>query len=78
MTTMIDAVYEGGVLRPVEPVDLDEGARVRLLVVRERQPGKTPAEIMAEIAALPLETDREIETASRDHDRFLYGERDAG
>jgi len=73
--TTIEAVYEGGVLRPVDPIDLDEGARVRLLLVRERRPGqKSPAEIMAEIAALPREGSDEIETASRDHDRYLYGE----
>lgn len=75
MVTTIDAVYEGGVLRPVEPVDLHEGARVRLVVVPERQPGeKTPAEIIAEIAALPRQGSSEVETASRDHDNYLYGE----
>ena len=75
MTTTIEAIYENGVLRPVDPVDLDEGARVRLLIVRERRPGaKTPAEILAEIAALPREGSSEVETASRDHDKYLYGE----
>ncbi len=76
--TTIEAVYEGGVLRPIEPVDLHEGARVQLLVVREQRPSqKTPAEILAEIAALPREGSAEVETASRDHDTYLYGGQDA-
>ena len=29
---MIDAVYENGVLRPLEPVTLDENAQVRVFV----------------------------------------------
>ena len=76
--TTVEAIYQGGVLRPIGPVDLEEGARVRLLVVRERQPGQeTPAQIMAKIAALPLETDNGIETTARDHDKYLYGEKEA-
>jgi len=34
MDKVIDAVYENGVFRPLEKVDLPEGARVRLLVKR--------------------------------------------
>jgi len=33
MSTSIEAVYEEGVLRPLEPLDLREGARVSLLVI---------------------------------------------
>jgi predicted DNA-binding antitoxin AbrB/MazE fold protein len=73
--TTIEAIYEGGVLRPVDPIDLDEGARVQLLLLRERRSGhRSPAEVMAEIAALPREGSDDVETASRDHDRYLYGE----
>ena len=37
---------------------------------------RTPAEILAEIAALPMEGGGE-EFSNRDHDRILYGERGA-
>lgn len=37
MTTTIDAVYEGGVLRPAKPLPLAEGAEVTVTV--ESKPG---------------------------------------
>jgi predicted DNA-binding antitoxin AbrB/MazE fold protein len=78
MATRIDAIYEHGVFRPTEPVELAEGERVQIVVFSS---GALPsasaaARILAEIAALPLETPR-VETASRDHDRYLYGHPEA-
>lgn len=35
MSTIINAVYENGLLRPTEPVSLSEGEKVRLQVVPE-------------------------------------------
>jgi predicted DNA-binding antitoxin AbrB/MazE fold protein len=35
MTRQIDAVYENGVLRPLEPVPLGERERVRLTITNE-------------------------------------------
>ena len=79
----IEAVYEHGVLRPLEPLALPEGARVQVSVAgkaesdqepprKVSEPQKTPAQILAEIAALS-EHHGAVETASVDHDEILYG-----
>lgn len=81
MTTTIEAVYEAGVLRPLSPLELEEGERVAVTVAPSRLPGpplpkpgaRTPAEILAEIALLAV-PQAEPETSSRDHDKVLYGE----
>jgi predicted DNA-binding antitoxin AbrB/MazE fold protein len=78
----IEAVYEHGVLRPLEPLSLPEGAHVRVSVAGKAgsdevpkevsRPQKTPAQILAEIAALS-EHHGVMETASVNHDEILYG-----
>jgi predicted DNA-binding antitoxin AbrB/MazE fold protein len=106
MTMTIDAVYEAGRFRPVQPedlVDLDlrEGKQVKLTVdaadttftsqsspdpshfsanaILSKESGnesetETQARlaIVQAIAALAVSHGR-LETASRDHDKFLYG-----
>jgi len=34
MTKQIEAVYENGVLRPVQPIELPEGERLSLILIR--------------------------------------------
>jgi len=73
MTKEIEAVYEQGMIRPLQPLELPEGARLDLIVITHEVPetnGKA-AEILAEIAALPLEGSRDT-FASREHDSILY------
>ena len=73
MTKEIEAVYEHGVIRPLEPLELPDGARLDLIVITHEQPktnGKT-AEVLAEIAALPLESAND-DFAGREHDSILY------
>ena len=74
MATRIDAIFEDGVFRPTEPVSMAEGERVQLVIVSPDDPvdPRLPASILAEIAALPLESSDD-ETTARDHDRYLYG-----
>jgi predicted DNA-binding antitoxin AbrB/MazE fold protein len=67
METTIAAIYEKGLLRPLEPLGLNEGARVNIVVVD----AAAAFAQLAAIAALPLEIERD-ETAARDHDRYLY------
>lgn len=87
----IDAVYEAGVFRPLEQMELSEGKHVKITVdaedaalglptalVPNRGPEMTEAEVQARceivqsIAALSVFHGR-METASQDHDKFLYG-----
>jgi predicted DNA-binding antitoxin AbrB/MazE fold protein len=78
MTTTVEAIYEQGVLRLIQPLSLAEGTRVDVIVMT-REPtaeGKTPADILAAIAALPMEVGGE-EFSGRDHDKILYGDQGA-
>ena len=62
MIEQIEAIYEQGVLRPVQPIQMPEGTRVRIIVLDRDQvdAGKTPSEILSEIAALPEEGARPV------------------
>ncbi len=50
MTKTIEAVYERGVLRPLEPLQLPEGARLDIILVTDDEAGArmTPADILYE------------------------------
>ncbi len=80
MTMTIDAVYEEGIFRPLEQMNLTEGRHVRLTVDAEDTtfalpPGPDPslvAEIMAEIAALAV-PHGEPDFGGRAHHQILYG-----
>ena len=73
MTKEIEAIYEQGIIRPLQPLELPEGARLDLIVITHEQPGVNgnAAEILAEIAALPLEGSSD-EFSGREHDSILY------
>jgi predicted DNA-binding antitoxin AbrB/MazE fold protein len=73
MTKKIEAVYEHGMIRPLQPLHLAEGTRLDLIVITHEQPktNNDAAEILAEIAALPLEGSRD-EFGGRNHDTVLY------
>lgn len=87
MSSIIPAIYEHGVFKPKKPVQLEEGAAVELVILRpaaetmsgngaEVEDTRTPQEIIAAIAALPLEGKGE-KFSGRDHDRILYGPKGA-
>jgi predicted DNA-binding antitoxin AbrB/MazE fold protein len=68
MNKEIEAVYEKGVIRPLQPLELPEGARLDLIVItHEPETNGNAAEILAEIAALPLESAGDT-FAGREHD----------
>jgi predicted DNA-binding antitoxin AbrB/MazE fold protein len=79
----IEAVYEEGIFRPVEPVSLPEGSRAEVIIpvaasrevgeTTETNPKETPYEIMARIAALPGPA-HDDGFSGEDHDKILYGE----
>lgn len=76
MSKTIEAVYEQGVLRPLEPLRLAEGTRLDIILVTDDEAGgrRSPADILAEIAALPTEAATNPFSA-RDHDAVLYPQR---
>jgi predicted DNA-binding antitoxin AbrB/MazE fold protein len=76
MTKEIEAVYEQGVIRPLQPLELPEGTRLDLIVITHEQPktNGNAAKILAEIAALPLEGSSDA-FAGREHDSVLYPEK---
>jgi len=71
----VEAVKEGGVLRLIQPTYLAEGTRVDVIVITQEPTaeGRMPADILATIAALPMEDGGE-EFSGRDHDKILYGD----
>jgi predicted DNA-binding antitoxin AbrB/MazE fold protein len=73
MSEKISAIYENGVLVLEKPLSVSEGSKVEIIVIKKKIK-KTPAELLAEIAALPLEgkTDK---FSGRDHDKILYREK---
>ncbi|HKY45799.1 MAG TPA: antitoxin family protein [Pyrinomonadaceae bacterium] len=75
MTKEIEAVYEQGIIRPLQPLELPDGTRLDLIVITHEQPktNGNVAEILAEIAALPLEGEGASDGfAGREHDSILY------
>jgi predicted DNA-binding antitoxin AbrB/MazE fold protein len=76
--TTISAIYENGVFRPLEPIELAEGSRVELLIDPPRSstpPWTDPkklARALEQIAALPPEGPNDGFSGA-DHDEVLYG-----
>ena len=69
----LEAVYEEGTLRLMQPLDLPEGTRVEITIVKTGSnfQQKTPADILTAIASLPLEGNKD-EFSGRDGDKVLY------
>jgi len=74
MSQTISAIYENGTLILDEPLPVSNGVKVEVIIlpVKNKALEKTPAELLAEIAALPMEGNGE-KFSNRDHDRILYG-----
>lgn len=62
MTKQIEAIYERGIMRPVEPLQLPEWARLEVIVITHQKPGssRNAAKILAEIATMPRRGIRSI------------------
>ena len=73
MIKEIEAVYEHGLIRPLQPLELPEGARIDLIVITHEQPeaNGNVVEVLAEIATIPVEGANDA-FAGRDHDFILY------
>jgi predicted DNA-binding antitoxin AbrB/MazE fold protein len=73
MTKQIEAIYERGIIRPIKPLELPEGTRLDVIVIthEKRRPNGNVAQILAKIAALPLER-ASHSFSGREHDSVLY------
>jgi predicted DNA-binding antitoxin AbrB/MazE fold protein len=74
MTTTIEAVYEGGVFRPIRQIALKDGTHVEVRIPAVSPP-RDPKAVAARIAQIADKAGRSgsPESTSRDHDRILYG-----
>lgn len=75
MSLTIEAIYEAGVLKPICPIELADGTHVSLVITDtlENNSEQSPAEMLAAIAAVPLEAS-ETAFSNQDHDQLLYGD----
>ncbi len=76
----IQVIYENGVLRPLSPIELPEGAKVEVIVIErpelstvEPAVGEELAKLLDEIATLPYTPHPDGRTdISTHHDDVLY------
>ncbi len=72
MSRQIQAVYENGVIRPLEPVHLAEGEELDVILIsRQARSPRLSAHILADIAKLPIEGKTD-EFSGEQHDQILY------
>jgi len=72
MTRTISAVYENGVIRPIEELNLDEGEHLDLLLITKKSPtAEMSRRAIEEIAAMPDEGDT-TPFSGADHNEVLY------
>ena len=72
MSHTIPAIFENGVIRPLEEIELTNGDEVEVILLKKD--GATPArarEILSQIASLPLEGNNG-ELAGAAQDEVLY------
>jgi predicted DNA-binding antitoxin AbrB/MazE fold protein len=68
MSEAVEAIFENGVFRPLKPVDLAEGERVKLTVTAADEDADDPAANLLDIAM-----DLGIPDFATNIDYYLYG-----
>ena len=71
MSEMIQAVYENGVLLPLEPLQIEEHQRVHLLILPE-EPSLLAASQRKALSDLAGIGDSGLSDISASHDLYLY------
>jgi len=71
MPKTFEAVYEKGILRLIEPIELEEGCHVEVIILKHDLAPKSPQDILARIAALPIIGDTKPFSGEH-HDAVLY------
>ena len=74
MPTAVKAVYEGGVFKPKEPVDLQEKTEVEVLIpTAEKADSEDPTGWSTAMSLMGFFKDApEGEPIAREHDKHLY------
>ena len=73
MSRQIRAIYENGVIRPLEAVALDEGETLDVVLLTCHTNGRADAaRVLADIARLPLEGEQKDNFSGAEHDRVIY------
>ncbi|MBN1899811.1 antitoxin family protein [Candidatus Sumerlaeota bacterium] len=74
MKTTFKAVFEHGQLRPLEPVDLEEGDKVTVVWYSEElmKKTRTPFEVLKKISEIFVLNQDNV-FCGEDHDQILYG-----
>lgn len=74
MTHAIQAVYEKGLLKPLEKLSLHEGEMIKMILLKKKLTPNANAVYKAinNIAEMPIEGDNKV-FSGRDHDTLLYG-----
>ncbi len=68
----VEAIYEKGVFRPIEKIDLDEGERVKITVeIEVKQTKSKEKDPAADFSDIAIET--EITDLATNIDYYLYG-----
>jgi predicted DNA-binding antitoxin AbrB/MazE fold protein len=69
---VVEAIYEMGILRLLQPLTLAEGSKVKVSIMPAKHLSEeTPLEILQAIAELPLEGKTDS-FSGRNHDQILY------
>lgn len=72
MSHTITAIFENGVIRPLENVELSNGEEVEVILLQKtKSDAKKSRHILTEIAELPLEG-KTNGFSGQDHDEILY------
>jgi predicted DNA-binding antitoxin AbrB/MazE fold protein len=74
MTTAVKAIYEDGVFKPKEPVQLEEKTEVEVLIPTEVKPDEDDPTGWKAIDELRGIVKGAPPDASENHDRYLYGD----
>lgn len=69
MTVAVRAVYEDGVLKLEKPLDLEEHAKVRVMVEEETDP--TGWKALRSLIGIIKDAPPDV---SENHDKYLYGD----
>lgn len=72
MSPTIQAIFENGVIRPLEKVVIDNGEEVEVILLHKTNTSaKKSRQILTEIAELPVEGEANG-FSGEDHDQIIY------